>query len=53
MPRTFQARLTLAFVMVIALTLGLVSVFVLNRLDDYFSRQQRTDPEQHRRRPQM
>ena len=43
MPRTFQARLSLAFVMVIALTLGLVSVFVLNRLDDYFTRQQQTD----------
>jgi signal transduction histidine kinase len=39
-PRTFQARLTLAFVGVVALTLGLVSVFVLNRLDDYFTQQQ-------------
>ena len=46
MPRTLQARLSLAFAMVIALTLGLVSVFVLNRLDDYFSRQQRTDLEE-------
>jgi signal transduction histidine kinase len=45
MPRTFQARLSLAFVMVIALTIGLVSVFVLNRLDDYFTRQQTTDLE--------
>ena len=45
-PRTFQARLSLAFAMVIALTLGLVSVFVLNRLDDYFTRQQRTDLEE-------
>jgi signal transduction histidine kinase len=43
MPRTLQARLSLAFAMVIALTLGLVSVFVLNRLDDYFTRQQQTD----------
>ena len=43
MPRTFQARLSLAFVMVIALTLGLVSVIVLNRLDDYFRQQQTTD----------
>jgi signal transduction histidine kinase len=43
MPRTFQARLSLAFVMLIGLTIGLVSVFVLNRLDDYFSRQQQTD----------
>jgi heavy metal sensor kinase len=39
-PRTFQARLTLAFVAVVALTLGLVSIFVLNRLDDYFTQQQ-------------
>ena len=39
-PRTFQARLTLAFVGVVALTLGLVSIFVLNRLDDYFTQQQ-------------
>jgi signal transduction histidine kinase len=39
-PRTFQARLTLAFVGVVALTLALVSVFVVNRLDDYFARQQ-------------
>jgi signal transduction histidine kinase len=46
MPRTFQARLSVAFVMVIALTLGLVSVFVVNRLDDYFTRQQRTDLEE-------
>ena len=43
MPRTLQARLSLAFAMVIALTLGLVSVFVVNRLDDYFTRQQQTD----------
>ncbi|HET7168104.1 MAG TPA: HAMP domain-containing sensor histidine kinase [Candidatus Limnocylindrales bacterium] len=43
MPRTFQARLTIAFVAVIALSLGLVSVFVINRLDDYFTRQQETD----------
>jgi signal transduction histidine kinase len=46
MPRTLQARLSLAFAMVIALTLGLVSIFVLNRLDDYFTRQQRTDLEE-------
>jgi signal transduction histidine kinase len=46
MPRTFQARLSIAFVMVIALTLGLVSVFVVNRLDDYFTRQQTTDLEE-------
>ena len=43
LPRSLQARLTLAFVAVIALLLGLVSVLVLNRLDDYFTRQQDTD----------
>jgi signal transduction histidine kinase len=42
-PRTFQARLTLGFVGVVALTLGLVSIFVLNRLDDYFTKQQQGD----------
>ena len=40
MPRTFGGRLTIAFVAVIALTLGLVSMLVLNRLDDYFAAQQ-------------
>ena len=43
MPRTFQGRLTIAFVAVIALTLSLVSVLVLNRLDDYFAQQQDAD----------
>jgi len=43
LPRTLQARLTIAFVAVIALLLGLVSILVLNRLDDYFTRQQETD----------
>jgi signal transduction histidine kinase len=42
-PRRFQARLTVAFVAVVALTLVLVSFFVLNRLDDYFLKQQRAD----------
>ena len=46
LPRTFQGRLTIAFVGVIALILVLVTVLVLNRLDDYFSRQQTTDLEQ-------
>jgi len=39
-PHTFQARLTLAFVGVVTLTLLLVAIFVLNRLDDYFTQQQ-------------
>jgi signal transduction histidine kinase len=43
MPRTFQGRLTVAFVAVIALTLVLVTVLVLNRLDDYFTQQQKAD----------
>jgi signal transduction histidine kinase len=44
-PRTFQARLTLAFVGVVALTLVLVSFFVINRLDDYFYKQQAAELE--------
>ena len=43
MPHTFQGRLTVAFVTVIALTLALVAVLVLNRLDDYFTSQQTAD----------
>jgi signal transduction histidine kinase len=43
MPRTFQGRLTIAFVAVIALTLILVTALVLNRLDDYFTDQQNAD----------
>jgi len=35
--------MTIAFVAVIALTLGLVTVLVLNRLDDYFTHQQEAD----------
>ena len=46
MPRTFQGRLALSFISVIALTLGLVTILVINRLDDYFTRQQTTDLEQ-------
>lgn len=42
-PRTFQARLTATFVTVLALTLVLVTVLVINRLDDYFTRQQDAD----------
>ncbi|MBI2776139.1 MAG: HAMP domain-containing histidine kinase [Chloroflexi bacterium] len=43
MPQTFQGRLTLAFVAILALTLSLVTVLVLNRLGDYFDQQQRED----------
>jgi hypothetical protein len=45
-PRTFQGRLTLAFLLVVALTLGLVTVLVVNRLDDYFASQQKIDLDQ-------
>ncbi|MFP5342686.1 MAG: ATP-binding protein [Candidatus Limnocylindria bacterium] len=43
LPRTFQGRLTVAFVLVIVLTLALVGALVVNRLDDYFARQQEAD----------
>ena len=43
LPRTFQGRLTIAFVGVVALVLLLVSTLVLNRLDDYFRSQQEAD----------
>jgi signal transduction histidine kinase len=42
-PKTLQSRLTLGFAGVVALTLFLVTVFVLNRLDDQFRQQQRAD----------
>jgi len=45
MPHTFQGRLTLAFVAILALTLTLVTTLVLNRLGDYFDQQQRQDLE--------
>ena len=42
-PRTFQARLTLAAVVVVALTLTFASVAVVNRVDDYFYQQTKVD----------
>jgi signal transduction histidine kinase len=42
-PKTLQGRLTLGFAGVVGLTLFLVTVFVLNRLDDQFRRQQLAD----------
>jgi signal transduction histidine kinase len=45
-PRTFQGRLTLAFLAVVTLTLGLATILVINRLEDYFSNQQATELEQ-------
>jgi signal transduction histidine kinase len=43
MPHTFQGRMTIAFVAILALTLTLVTTLVLNRLGDYFDQQQRED----------
>ena len=42
-PRTFQGRLTIAFVAVVAMTLGLVGLLVVNRLGAYFDQQQNDD----------
>ena len=42
-PKTLQSRLTLGFASVVALTLLLVTIFVLNRLDDEFRTQQGAD----------
>ena len=42
-PKTLQSRLTLGFASVVGLTLLLVTVFVLNRLDEEFRTQQRAD----------
>ena len=46
LPRTFQGRLTGAFLFVVTLTLALVTVLVINRLDDYFTSQQLADLDQ-------
>ena len=42
-PHTFQGRLTLSFVAILALTLSLITIGVVNRLGDYFDQQQRED----------
>ncbi|HLX36131.1 MAG TPA: HAMP domain-containing sensor histidine kinase [Candidatus Limnocylindrales bacterium] len=42
-PHSFQARLTGAFVAVVAVTVALVAVFVINREGAYFDQQQRDD----------
>jgi signal transduction histidine kinase len=44
-PKTLQARLTFGFASVVGLTLLLVTIFVLNRLDDEFRTQQLADLE--------
>jgi signal transduction histidine kinase len=48
-PRTFQGRLTLAFLAVVALTLGLATILVINRLGDYFTNQENTELDQRSR----
>ncbi len=45
MPRTFQGRLTLGFISVVALTLLLVGPAVIFRLDDYFLQQEQQNLE--------
>jgi len=42
-PQTFQGRLTLAFVAVVTVTLGLVGLVVVNRLGVYYDQQQEED----------
>jgi signal transduction histidine kinase len=44
-PRSLQARLTLAAVGVVALTLTIVGIVVVNRMDDYFFQQTQVDLE--------
>ncbi len=39
-PRSFQTRLTIAFIGVVAMTLVLVGPVVINRIDDYFRQQE-------------
>lgn len=39
-PRSFQSRLTIAFVAVVVLTLGLVTPVIVWRLDDFFRQQE-------------
>jgi signal transduction histidine kinase len=46
-PRSFQTRLTVAFLGVVALTLGLVTPVVINRLDDYFRVQEEQSLKAH------
>jgi signal transduction histidine kinase len=47
-PRSFQARLTVAFVGVVALTLALIAPVLINRMDDYFRVQERQSLEARR-----
>jgi len=39
-PVSFQSRLTVAFVAVVAVTLGLIAPVIINRLDDFFRQQE-------------
>lgn len=39
-PRSFQSRLTISFVAVVVITLGLTTPVIVNRLDDFFRQQE-------------
>lgn len=39
-PRSFQSRLTIAFVALVAVTLGLTTPVIIDRLDDFFRQQE-------------
>jgi len=52
-PRTFQGRLTLALVAVVAVTLGLVGLLVVNRLGAYFDQQQQASADQDEPTPNV
>ncbi len=46
-PRSFQNRLTIAFLGIVALTLALVAPVVVNRLDDFFRQQEQQALQAH------
>ena len=48
-PRSFQSRLTIAFVAVVAVTLGLITPVIINRLDDFFRNQEEAALKVHAR----
>ncbi len=48
-PRSFQSRLTIAFVAVVAVTLGLTTPVIINRLDDFFRQQEEQALQVHAR----
>ncbi len=46
-PRSFQSRLTIAFVAVVAVTLGLITPVMIDRLDDFFREQEQAALRSH------